>query len=116
MVTVDDPVGFNDPDGRDPTYYATGVAYGPTGLPESIDPVIGQLFGLSGNLLGTGLDSGTGELLAAWYFGLLGSGGNVPSNKGGLNTNPSTAASTAWLYLNSVWADCLTDFKSDPNY
>jgi RHS repeat-associated protein len=38
------------------------------------------------------------------------------SNKGGLNTNPSSTGATAWQYLASVWGDCLNDFKKDTRF
>ena len=45
-----------------------------------------------------------------------GGGGGTPRNKGGLNTNPTTAARTAWQYLTSIWDDCLGYFAQDARF
>ena len=37
-------------------------------------------------------------------------------DKGGWNTDPNTTGQTAWQYLNSIWSNCLSDFKQIPGF
>jgi len=129
-----DPVSFNryaytggDPVNRtDSTGAGWQCTPGPNGEPDSCwyQPDPPWMYGA--NLVAVGCSASVLQSAAYGYSGNLGQQMQACNqavasmagmmSRGGSSSRPASTGPTAWQYLNSIWSNCLSDFKKDSRF